>query len=425
MKKDRSRRTLLKHKRNFKTKNKSKNRFNCYIYLLFIMIVFVLIYRIIYKKYHHIKKKVKPKHIRLPDEIMYKGDWITRSKLLNDTLSLVSDKYKNYKEKEIQRYQKYFYLDEYDENPLTKEKLRIKLYEKISEIKQKNITNRTTFYLSRTNPFGNNLPCINNAIFYCEILGCNKIILRQSNIRRRWLIKNIFIEKLNILITQGPQVDCNAEGMLCSYETWDLLYPFVIRPEIRTQYIKDEIIKNLPNITTNPDDLYMHMRGGDIFTYLPLNVYSQPPLCFYEKAMQRQKFKNIYIISQDNLNPVVDALIQKYPTITFNKNNFETDISLLAHSYHLACSIGSFVISAIRLNDNLKEIYEYDIGRLPEKIIWQHYHLFKYDINFKIYTMRPSDEYASEMFYWEKRESQKKLMIEDKCPYDFHITEQN
>lgn len=425
MKKDRSRRTLLKHKRNFKTKNKSKNRFNCYIYLLFIMIVFVLIYRIIYKRYHHIKKKVKPKHIRLPDEIMYKGDWITRSKLLNDTLSLVSDKYKNYKEKEIQRYQKYFYLDEYDENPLTKEKLRIKLYEKISEIKQKNITNITTFYLSRTNPFGNNLPCINNAIFYCEILGCNKIILRQSNIRRRWLIKNIFIEKLNILITQGPQVDCNAEGMLCSYETWDLLYPFVIRPEIRTQYIKDEIIKNLPNITTNPDDLYMHMRGGDIFTYLPLNVYSQPPLCFYEKAMQRQKFKNIYIISQDNLNPVVDALIQKYPTITFNKNNFETDISLLAHSYHLACSIGSFVISAIRLNDNLKEIYEYDIGRLPEKIIWQHYHLFKYDINFKIYTMRPSDEYASEMFYWEKRESQKKLMIEDKCPYDFHITEPN
>ena len=425
MKKDRSRRTLLKHKRNFKTKNKSKNRFNCYIYLLFIMIVFVLIYRIIYKRYHHIKKKVKPKHIRLPDEIMYKGDWITRSKLLNDTLSLVSDKYKNYKEKEIQRYQKYFYLDEYDENPLTKEKLRNKLYEKISEIKQKNITNITTFYLSRTNPFGNNLPCINNAIFYCEILGCNKIILRQSNIRRRWLIKNIFIEKLNILITQGPQVDCNAEGMLCSYETWDLLYPFVIRPEIRTQYIKDEIIKNLPNITTNPDDLYMHMRGGDIFTYLPLNVYSQPPLCFYEKAMQRQKFKNIYIISQDNLNPVVDALIQKYPTITFNKNNFETDISLLAHSYHLACSIGSFVISAIRLNDNLKEIYEYDIGRLPEKIIWQHYHLFKYDINFKIYTMRPSDEYASEMFYWEKRESQKKLMIEDKCPYDFHITEPN
>ena len=92
-------------------------------------------------------------------------------------------------------------------------------------------------------------------------------------------------------------MNCNAEGMLCSYETWDLLYPFVIKPEIRTQYIKDEIIKNLPNVTTDPDDLYMHIRGGDIFTYLPLNVYSQPPLCFYEKAIQNQKFKNnVYIL---------------------------------------------------------------------------------------------------------------------------------
>ena len=427
MKRDKSRRTLLKNKRSFKTKNKSKNKLDCYIYLLLIIIIFILIYRITYRKVqkHHIIKKVKQKHIRLPDEIMYKGGWITRAKLLNDTLSLVSDKYKGYKDKEIERYKKYFYLDEYDENPLTKEKLRNKLLEKISEKKKKNITNITTFFLSRNNPFGNNLNCINNAIFYCEILGCNKIILRHNNIRRRWLIKNIFIEKLNITITQGPPVNCNAEGMLCSYETWDLLYPFVIKPEIRTQYIKDEIIKNLPNVTTDPDDLYMHIRGGDIFTYLPLNVYSQPPLCFYEKAIQNQKFKNIYIISQDNLNPVVNALIEKYPKIIFNKNNFETDISLLAHSYHLACSIGSFVVSAIKLNDNLKDIYEYDIGRLPEKMIWLHYHLFQYDINFKIYTMRPSDEYFSEMFYWAKRGSQKKLMIEDKCPFDFNITEPN
>ena len=99
---------------------------------------------------------------------------------------------------------------------------------KISEIKKKNITKIDTFFLSRNNPFGNNLPCINNAIFYCEILGCNKIILREKKIRRRWLIKNITITNLNITITQGPDVNCNEEGMLCSYETWDLLYPIIV-----------------------------------------------------------------------------------------------------------------------------------------------------------------------------------------------------
>ena len=217
-------------------------------------------------------------------------------------------------------------------------------------------------------------------------------------------------------------MDCNEENILCSYEKWDLLYPILIKPEIRINYIKDEILKNIPIVSTDPDDLYMHVRGGDIFTNLTLNVYSQPPLCFYEKIIKSHNFKNIYLISQDNLNIVVDSLIKEYPKIIFNINNFETDISLLAHAYHIACSIGSFPISAIKLNDNLKELYEFDIGRLPEKIIWLHHHVYKFNIKYKIYTMTPSDEYASEMFYWEKNSKQLQLMLEDKCPYDFNIT---
>ena len=383
-----------KKKKNLSNKKRKKKLFKSLFLIVAIIIFAYIAYHFIFKR-NNDNDNDNNKHIRLPDEIMYKGDWITRQQLFNDTLSKVSEVYHNYKEKEKQRYKKYYYLEEYNDDPVTKNNLRNKLYEKISEIKKKNITKIDTFFLSRNNPFGNNLPCINNAIFYCEILGCNKIILREKKIRRRWLIKNITITNLNITITQGPDVNCNEEGMLCSYETWDLLYPILIKPEIRTQYVKDEILKNLPQVKTEPDDLYMHIRGGDIFTYLPLNVYSQPPLCFYEKVIQTNNFKNIYLISQDNLNVVV------------------------------ACSIGSFVISAIKLNDNLKNIYEYDIVRLPEKIIWQHYHVFKFDIKYKIFTMNPSDEYASEMFYWAKRDKQKKLMLEDKCPYDFTITNPN
>lgn len=415
-----------KKKKNISNKKRKKKLFKSLFLIVAIIIFAYIAYHFIFKRNNNNDNdNDNNKHIRLPDEIMYKGGWITRQQLFNDTLSKVSEVYHNYKEKEKQRYKKYYYLEEYNDDPITKNNLRNKLYEKISEIKKKNITKIDTFFLSRNNPFGNNLPCINNAIFYCEILGCNKIILREKKIRRRWLIKNITITNLNITITQGPDVNCNEEGMLCSYETWDLLYPILIKPEIRTQYVKDEILKNLPQVKTEPDDLYMHIRGGDIFTYLPLNVYSQPPLCFYEKVIQTNNFKNIYLISQDNLNVVVDALIKKYPKIIFNKNDFETDISLLAHAYHIACSIGSFVISAIKLNDNLKNIYEYDIVRLPEKIIWQHYHVFKFDIKYKIFTMNPSDEYASEMFYWAKSDKQKKLMLEDKCPYDFTITNPN
>ena len=430
------RKTLLKHK-NIKLVNKAKYqrkfRFIKKLFPLIILLLFILILSLIISITIIYKRRtddsiitIRQKRKKLPGEIMYKGDWIFPANLLNESLSRVSDKYINYKNDDIKRFNKYFYLEEYDKEPTIKNKLKTKLLEKISEKRKQNISQITTFFLSRNNPFGNNLNCINNAIFYCEILGCNKIILQENNIKRRWLIKNpVYIEKLNVTIMQGPKVECNETGILCCYETWDLLYPFLIKPEIRTQYIKDEILRNLPNVTTKPSDLYMHIRGGDIFSYLPLNVYSQPPLCFYEKVINRNKYKNIYLISQDNLNVVVDPLIKKYPNIIFNKNDFETDISLLAHAYHIACSIGSFTLSAIKINNNLKEMYEYDIGRLPEKYIWLHPHLFKFDIKYKIYTMKPSSEYASEMFYWAKKDSQKQLMLNDKCPYDFTLTYPN
>ena len=430
------RKTLLKHK-NIKLVNKAKYqrkfRFNKKSFPLIILLLFILILSliisitIIYRRRNDDQDMpIRQKRKKLPGEIMYKGDWIFPSDLLNESLSRVSDKYINYKNDDIKRFNKYFYLEEYDEEPTIKNKLKNKLLEKISEKRKQNISQITTFFLSRNNPFGNNLNCINNAIFYCEILGCNKIILQENNIKRRWLIKNpVYIEKLNITIMQGPKVECNGTGILCCYETWDLLYPILIKPEIRTQYVKDEILRNLPNVTTKPNDLYMHIRGGDIFSYLPLNFYSQPPLCFYEKVINRNKYKNIYLISQDNLNVVVDPLIKKYPNIIFNKNDFETDISLLAHAYYIACSIGSFTLSAIKINNNLKEMYEYDIGRLPEKYIWLHPHLFKFDIKYKIYTMKPSSEYASEMFYWAKNDFQKQLMLNDKCPYDFTLTYPN
>ena len=39
--------------------------------------------------------------------------------------------------------------------------------------------------------------------------------------------------------------------------------------------------------------------------------------------------------------------------------------------------------------------------------------------------MKPSDIYINKMFNWRKSKSQLKLMIEDKCTYDFVITKSN
>ena len=61
----------------------------------------------------------------------------------------------------------------------------------------------------------------------------------------------------------------------------DPFYPTFIKSQIRTQYLREEILRNIPQVKTEPDDLYIHIRGGDIFSKLISSRYSQPPLCFY------------------------------------------------------------------------------------------------------------------------------------------------
>ena len=204
-----------------------------------------------------------------------------------------------------------------------------------------------------------------------------------------------------------------------------MFYPKIIKPEIKIQFIKEEIIKNLPKVKIESHSLYIHIRGGDIFKNLPLKYYSQPPLCFYEKIINKTTFNNIYIVSMDSSNIIVNILKNKYSNIIHNINSLEYDISLLCHAFNIVLSVSSFSIAVTKLNDFLKNIWEYDIMRLSEKFLLLHHHLFSSKIQYTIHTMKPSDLYRSKMFSWKKSYEQIKLMIEDKCPNDFIITKQN
>ena len=60
-----------------------------------------------------------------------------------------------------------------------------------SIIKNKTINTIETFFIFYNIPFGNNIITLNNALFYCEVIGCNKIILKKYNIfQKNILIKN-------------------------------------------------------------------------------------------------------------------------------------------------------------------------------------------------------------------------------------------
>ena len=393
--------------------------------LLSLTISIIIIIIIFFLRKWQTQRKIQ-KEINNLNLIYYKGEIINRKKLLKDFLSRVSDN-NHIVGHEKKKFSKYFYLPEYLNNKIFRYNIKNKFMNMFSKIKNKPINKIETFFIGYDIPFGNSLITLNNLIFTCEIVGCNKIILKDHRIKRPWLIKNpIYIKKLNLTIMLGPRVHCHDDTVLCvSIATWDPFEPTFVKPQVRIRYIRDELINNLPKVKTEPDELYIHIRGGDVFKKNPSTVYAQPPLCFYEKIIDNNKFKNIYILSMDRKNVVLDALTNKYKNIIFNQHNYEYDISLLIHAYNIATSVSSFVISTIKLNNNLRDLWEYDINRLSEKFFFMHHHLYKFDIKYKIHTMKSSDEYAKKMYIWRNTEEQLKLMLEDKCTYDFVITKPN
>ena len=359
-------------------------------------------------------------------EIKYKGEKILKSKLIN-ALSQISDDYISDKENEINSINNYYNLTYYYDNSIVKSELKAKLLCEISRMKNKNITQIETFFISSNINFGNGLIAFNNAIFYCEIIDCHNIILYENQLGRKWLInKSVYIKKLNITIMQGENVDCEKNDILCIYEAgWQIYYPIIVVPQVRINLIKNEVLNNLPTVITRPNDLYIHIRGGDIFQPSPHSMYSQPPLCFYEKILISRYFDYIYIISMDRANIIVDNLIKKYQNIIHQKHSIEYDISLLCHAFNIVVSVSSFVLSAVKLNNKLENLWEYDIMRVSEKFLFLHHHISKLDIKYNIYTMKPSYIYASKMFSWKGSSEQIKLMLEDTCPYDFVMTKPN
>ena len=386
-----------------------KKRLQKYIYISNLIIIYILIELFLKSNVEDDKNK-----------ITYKGSKIEIQKLINDYLSRVSSD-KNEIDAENSTLNRLLYLPEYPKDPKEQTYYKNQILDNYSKTINQTINKVDTIVVDRNSNFGNAIVRINNVLFYCEIMGCNKIILYLFNSNVKWPIKEpIYIKKLNLTIMLGPLIDDNS-----FHKESYLNIPKLLKPQLKIHYIKESIVKYLPEVNIYPDELYIHIRGGDIFLWNPFKDYAQPPLCFYEKIINNNKFKHIYIISEDRSNPVLNALINKHNDIIFNKHNKEYDISLLVHAYNIVGSTSSFLISSIKFNDNLKNFWEYDIYKLSEKFQHLHHHLFKYDNEFNIYTMKPSDIYADKMFRWSKSESQLKLMLEDNCPYDFVLTKQN
>jgi len=293
------------------------------------------------------------------------------------------------------------------------------ILELFSKYAGRNITSVDNIYFEVGCNFGNCIVLLNKILFYCEIIDCKTIILDENIF---WYVKNqIVYGKNNISIKVGKKKDFKNSSLLY-YSSPSIFYSFFyIKPEIRIDLIRNEIIKNLNKVNVDKEDLYIHIRSGDIF-FFAYSPYAQPPFCFYKKILNNYKFNKVYLIAQDKKNPIIDKILSEYTNVIYKQNDLKEDISYLINAYNIVASISSFLISIIQLNYNLEKLFDYNIYKMSEKIYHYHYDLYQFPHNnFINYRMEPSPHYNKTMFNWKNNKKQRKLMMIEKCIKNFTL----
>lgn len=277
-----------------------------------------------------------------------------------------------------------------------------------NQIMKKNLSYIETIYGGKGN-VGNALIMLNNLINICENIRCNNIISPEG---LESIIKNkIFYKDYNITIFPNRykdiiNVDINLNNKIAFH------FNYKEKHQIRLSIIRNEVFNNVPKYIANSNDLYINIRSGDIFTNAINIYYSQPPLCFYQRILNEKRFNNCFILSNGHENPIVDELLKLYPKIKYLHGTVEEDISIIINAFNFVMPYSTFPITLIHLNNNLKNLYIYDITDYNLK-----------NVKFLVHKMLPSRRYMKIMYHkWKMSKKQLNLMMNEKCESDILYT---
>ena len=274
-----------------------------------------------------------------------------------------------------------------------------------------NVTNIETISGSAWN-LGNALIALNNLINICVNIKCKYIITPKGTLQNI-IKKPIFNKEFNITILPNYYENKTKIDINLSFSSiFFFKYKKNINP-IRLWMIKEEVLNNIPKFTAKPNNLYINIRSGDIFKNSIGKFYSQPPLCFYQKIIDENKYQNIYILANGHENPVVDELLKLYKNITYMHGSIVDDITVIIHAYNFVMPASTFPMTLIWLNDYLKNLYIYDM------MDFDYFEAFHYNlkyVNYTIFKMIPSEKYKQIMDKkWKNTKEQLNLMLTENC----------
>ena len=126
------------------------------------------------------------------------------------------------------------------------------------------------------------------------------------------------------------------------------------------------------NSEQEQNSLYIHLRSGDIFKKTPPHRdYGQPPLAFYQKIIRSQPWTKVYLVFEDQFNPVIPALqdFLKAQGITCQtySGDIHQDIEVLLRAKHLVIARGTFIYPILCISQNIQQVFYFEVD---EHSLW-------------------------------------------------------
>ncbi len=261
---------------------------------------------------------------------------------------------------------------------------------------------------------GNNIIQLINAITYAK----------QMQIDYVYLAKPHSYLSSRVINVSGTTNIFNVKHSVCKHkhtyyhtnnipELQNCLYHRDTSFEIFQTYIKPIYIHAKIHCQAQPDSestLYIHIRSGDIFSKpKPHKLYVQPPLSYYDHIITQQKPTHIILVSEDRLNPCINALLTKYAgmiTHVCKPGDPKNDIAVLCRAKSIVFGMGTFSFPIMCLSGNLAKVWFPKYDNDVQGPIGLH-HLETTHISLPGY-MKPGE--------WANTPEQRKLMLEYALP---------
>ncbi|TLD70000.1 hypothetical protein FEM03_14815 [Phragmitibacter flavus] len=122
------------------------------------------------------------------------------------------------------------------------------------------------------------------------------------------------------------------------------------------------------------EEFVLNIRSGDIFTNPSFfkqgwsgvagKYFCPPPLSYYAGIIEREQPKRIVVVSSDHSNPVIPALLKRYPEAEFFHQGVEADFGKVASARTLVMSYSSFTESAFLASRQVERCYSMFIGHM-------------------------------------------------------------